>query len=278
MKVTNYHPANVTILAQGITIDSPLGGDLTGTITAPVVTALDGVAISGTPSAGEVLTATSSTTAAWSTAPTGTIPSGVAAGDALVWDGAAWTINHVPEVVGFKQSTTTATSLTLAAAPAAGHTLLLVADATTGQISAVTQTNVTWTQVKTYTSGGGSYYALWVGVVAASASASISWTKPGTYATVTVLELAESLTGTLGASASGNAGTMLAIAPAVGSLVVCAGGADTTTASSLATLGNLVALGTGLAATSLSVAYATTTRAIGVVSPAAGGAILAEIT
>lgn len=43
------------------------GGDLSGTLPNPTVASLKGVSISGTPSSGQVLTATSSTTAGWAT-------------------------------------------------------------------------------------------------------------------------------------------------------------------------------------------------------------------
>src|SRR5512143_3517826 len=87
-----------------------------------------------------------------------------------------WYADHtggvvVPTITQFKQSGTAATSLTLDSTPTSGHALLLLSDATTGQITSVASTNTTWTQLKTFTSGGGSFYALWVGIVAASASA-----------------------------------------------------------------------------------------------------------
>ncbi len=46
-----------------------LAGDLTGTAAAPQIAKIQGITLSGTPSAGHVLTASSGTTASWSTAP-----------------------------------------------------------------------------------------------------------------------------------------------------------------------------------------------------------------
>ena len=185
----------------------------------------------------------------------------------------------VPSVIAFAQSGTQATSVAISAA-AAGHSLLLVSDATTGQITGPACTNVTWTQLKTFTSGGSSYYALWVGVVAGGASgATVTWTKPGTYCTVMVMEVADALTPTLGASASGNNNASMRISPTAGHLVVLCGGSDNATQAGTATIGNLVALSTGSNFTAIAVAYATAAgTAFGSLSPSAGGGILAEVS
>jgi hypothetical protein len=49
------------------TVTTLTGGDLTGTLPAPTVAKVNGVAVTGTPSSGQVITASSSSAAAWST-------------------------------------------------------------------------------------------------------------------------------------------------------------------------------------------------------------------
>jgi Major tropism determinant N-terminal domain/Pectate lyase superfamily protein len=72
-------------LGTAATISATAGGDLSGTLPNPTVAKINGITVTGTPSSGQVLTATSSTAADWA-APTGTggssgTPSGSAGGD-----------------------------------------------------------------------------------------------------------------------------------------------------------------------------------------------------
>ncbi|HET8708977.1 MAG TPA: hypothetical protein VFL85_01715 [Candidatus Saccharimonadales bacterium] len=61
-----------------------LAGDLSGTATSPKVAKVNGVAVSGTPSSGQVLTATSSTAASWQAASAGFADPTTTKGDLIV--------------------------------------------------------------------------------------------------------------------------------------------------------------------------------------------------
>jgi hypothetical protein len=186
-----------------------------------------------------------------------------------------------PTIVQAKTAGTAATSLTLDATPVSGHSLVLVSNATTGQISSVASTNTTWTQVKTLTSAGGSFYSIWVGVCAASAGTSVTWSKAGSFASVIVIELTDALTPTLGQSATTSgvsiSGIAAIAATTAGHLIVAAGGADNTTLAQDITLA-LPCVGFATGVMTLLAGYSTGNRAYGVPGGNAGGLMLAEIT
>lgn len=183
-----------------------------------------------------------------------------------------------------------ATSITIVAA-ASGHTLLLFTDSTTGQITSPTCTNVTWTQLKTH-SGAGAFYALWAGVVAGGSSGTtITVTKPGSFNSMCVLEVADTLTPTLGANTSTNfsanpttgAGQTTYIRMTGGTsgrLVAIGAGADSTD-STMTQFPRVPATGLmGHPAVTLSVAYVLSDGIVSfnLDSPRLGSAIIGEIS
>lgn len=62
-RADHVHPSDTSRLASG----AAAGGDLSGTLPSPTVARVNGVAVSGTPSSGQVITATSGSAATWST-------------------------------------------------------------------------------------------------------------------------------------------------------------------------------------------------------------------
>jgi hypothetical protein len=140
----------------------------------------------------------------------------------------------VPVLVQMKGASAGAvTSITLDAAPANGHSIILVFDATTGQVSAVTSTNTTWTQILAFTSTAGSRYAIWVGSVAGGAGgATISWTLAGSNCSMIAMEITDTLTRTAGVTASGNNPgnnvTLDLAASTAGHIIVVGSGCDNT--------------------------------------------------
>ena len=143
----------------------------------------------------------------------------------------------VPDVIQAKTNGAQQNSITIAAA-SSGNRLILVTNSVTGQVTSPTCTNVTWTQVETRTSAGSSYYAIWVGVVAGGSSGTtVSMTVPASYNTMCILEVADALTPTLGASNEGDFAAAVVHTSTVfkrgsgltaGRLVVFAAGVDNT--------------------------------------------------
>ena len=94
-------------------------------------------------------------------------------------------------------------------AAATGHSIVALFNATTGQVTGITCTNVTWTQLSTLTHAS-SFYAIWVGKVAGGSSGTtIGWTNAGGFCTVALVEVGDTLTPTLGQSFAGVASNQL---------------------------------------------------------------------
>ena len=112
----------------------------------------------------------------------------------------------VPTMVQWKTSGTgnTALTLTMDAAPTSGNIILLSVYLNGGtNLTSVTQTNVTWTRIHSAATASVDGVNIWVGKVGASAATLITIVRPGANAVWTVIELAETLTPTLGLSAGG---------------------------------------------------------------------------
>lgn len=71
-------------LGTAATISSTAGGDLSGTLPSPTVAKVNGVSVTGTPSAGQVITATSGTAAAWANASSGFADPTTTKGDIII--------------------------------------------------------------------------------------------------------------------------------------------------------------------------------------------------
>lgn len=210
-------------------------------------------------------------------------------GDALVWDagrglwvpaaaagGGGLSLPQVPQV---KCAGTAVSAITLDSAPPAGHSVILVVDAfNVADPTAVTSTNTTWTKVKSVSAGA--KYSVWVGVVAGGPGGTlITITHANGFLSCFALEVVDTLTGTIGVSASGaaNAATRTSTPPTAGSLVLVCGGTDNTGNSNtgFATLPVVGFMGGVVWA---AVGYAMGDNVYAIMNVSAGTIIIAELT
>jgi hypothetical protein len=190
----------------------------------------------------------------------------------------------LPTVQQAVWSGTTATSVTITAA-SSGHTLLMITNSTTGQVTGPTCTNVTWTAVKQFgPSAGSSYYSLWVGVVAGGSSGtSITMTRPGSFNTLAVIEINDTVTPTTGVTGSANnpssnVNTLLISGHTANHIIFAGGGPDNTTAAGYVVSGTPNVGFSGLGISCL-VCYAPSTpMSITSQSANTGGYLYAEIS
>lgn len=210
-------PADVlTVVSGAPTWAAPAGGG--GGMTNPMTTA-DDLIVGGSAGAparlgvgagGDVLTVVAG-------APAWAAPSGGGDPDA---DTATW--------IQQANAGATASSITLAAAPGAGHTLILGLDMyNSGSASAITSTDTTWTKALTWTDSV-AIYDLWVGVCGAAPGSAISITHPNAYCTATVVEIADPITPTVGVTFHSAAGAWNITGMTPGHLVAVFSGNDAT--------------------------------------------------
>lgn len=186
----------------------------------------------------------------------------------------------VPQVAQMKSAGTAASSITLDAAPSNGNAVLLFLNmSNTGTATAVSSTNTTWTKLKTFTSGGGSIYDLWVGIVSGVGGTIISVTHPNAFCSIAAVEVVKALTPTLGANATASTSnsSFRVTGVGVGNLVALCAGPDNTTN----TVSNFPFMpGAGLQSGFVSLMLLTATQSIVYTNllTTAGGLIIAEIT
>jgi hypothetical protein len=133
-----------------------------------------------------------------------------------------------PAIVQQKLAGNAVSSITMDSAPGNGNTLILFANgANTGDPTAISSTNTTWTKVANAASAGAKY-SLWVGVVSGGAGGtSITITHANAFLTVRCLEVDMALV----ASALNTAShaTSASLTATAGNIVIAAAGNDNTT-------------------------------------------------
>lgn len=193
---------------------------------------------------------------------------------------------RVPQVIQMKTAGVSAASVTLDAAPASGHTVLLFTDSTsTGLITSVSSTNTTWTRMASRSSGG-FFYEIWVGVVAGGAGGTvISITSGNAYCTLIVAEISDTLTATAGVSANAaNAvlGSLVLAASTAGNLIAAMAAPEATSGGNYCVVRLSGILGVELPVSAgfvgFSLGYSAGAAVTVHTSGAAGGTVVAEIS
>jgi hypothetical protein len=167
--------------------------------------------------------------------PAAYLGTGTPSGSTFLRGDGVWALPPAGEAGGFptfvqqKYAGTQIGSITLDAAPGAGHTILLALDMySSGGASSVSSSNTTWTKVLgTYAGAGSSLYDLWVGKVGSGGvgGAVISITHPNGYCSGRAIEISDPVTPTVGATlaaAAGSGGTLAGVT--AGHLVVAMSG------------------------------------------------------
>jgi hypothetical protein len=144
----------------------------------------------------------------------------------------------VPNMIQSKYGTGNSqnpTLFTFGSAPVSGHSILLVLNMVGRDATAISSTNTTWTKVDSYTSGGGSHYQVWVGVVSGTGGTAVSMTSGSSnFWSAIAMEITDALTPTEGAVSKqaydgAFPGTSAPLVTTSGRLVVFALGIDNTT-------------------------------------------------
>jgi len=132
-----------------------------------------------------------------------------------------------PTFVQSKFNGNAVSTVMLDAAPASGHILLLFGNVyNTGPVTNVSSSGTAWTRVLAYHPDQ-AYYDIWVGKCSGSPGSLITITHPDAYSSFQVIELADTLTPTVGQTGTFynmHTGTMSGVT--VGHLVVVAAGND----------------------------------------------------
>jgi hypothetical protein len=187
--------------------------------------------------------------------------------------------NTYPEIYQVKFGGTQISSLTLDTAPPNGSSILMYCDAyNTAHVTAISSTNTTWTKLTDVSAGA--YYSLWIGLVSGGAGGTaITFTHVNSYLSVFAINIADTLTGTLGTSVFGAQSTTITTpaAPAEGNLVAVFGGLDNTTLTNdisvlIPTLGFPTGTVSGV------VGYSLGNKVTAQFTPNAGRLVIAEIT
>lgn len=187
----------------------------------------------------------------------------------------------VPTIKHTQFAGTAAASITISGyTPVTDDRIILVLDGfNTGQATAVSSTNTTWTKMDEYNNGGGQKAAIWIGVCAASPGTVISVTHPNTFMSMRVVIVADALTPTLVQVANFEVNTLGSLTGVTeGNLIILSAGADNTTVKNTIICAGLVPVGPIYDIVPVLVGYAATDHIDMVFNLTAGAGFIAEVT